>query len=492
MLSKTRFQAGLQCPLRLYYGSHHPGLATPPDAAQQARFDSGTAAGIIAQGLRPGGVAVRQPAFEHDQAVARTRDLLGRAEIPAIYEAAFTEDGVRVRADILARADGGAWDLIEVKSSTSVKPEHVPDAAVQLVTLEQAGVAVRSVSIARIDNRYVYPGGSYDAGALFAVEDISDEAREYAGQIPELLAAMKAMLVAESAPEIDIGRHCSAPYECEFTAHCRRNEPVWAIDELPRLSAKRVQAFRDDGVRSIVDVPASTSLSAQQERVRESVLSGKPYSGPGLGAALERIVPPAHFIDFETMMPALPAYVGTRPYQTLPFQWSDHVLHVDGTVTHHEFLAEGGEDPRREFAATLIAQLEGAASVVVYSDYEARRLRDLQEALPDLAPALEDVLGVAWVDLLKVVRDGYYHPNFHGSFSLKAVLPALVPDFGYGDLDIQQGELASLAFLEVIDSATPPERREQLRDALLAYCGRDTEAMLRVVAALQAALQEAL
>ena len=183
-----------------------------------------------------------------------------------------------------------------------------------------------------------------------------------------------------------------------------------------------------------------------------------------------------------------PHDVSTRPYEVLPFQWSDHVLSADGSLTHEEFLAKGDEDPRREFAETLIAQLAGAATVVVYSSFEQTRLRQLADELPDLRPALETILSLSWVDLLQVVRSDYYHPDFHGSFSIKSVLPALVPEFGYGDLEIQEGELASLAFLEMVDQDTSEARREQLRADLLAYCGRDTEAMVRIVEALRASL----
>ena len=487
-LSKSRFTAGLQCHLRLYLQSYERDLAAPPDAALRARFAAGTRAGAIAQQLRPGGVLVDQPAFRHDQAVARTRELLASADVPAIYEAAFTEDDVRVRVDILARSGEESWELIEVKSSTSQKPEHIPDVAVQLVTLQHAGVTVDRAGVGHINRDYVYPGGAYRADELFTVADVTDEAREYAKQVPEQLAAMRAALAGDHPPEIDIGRHCKVPYECDFIQYCRRNEPPWSIDELPRLRADRAQQLRADGIRSILDLPASEQLTPTQETVRRAVTSGDPHIGAGLTAALDAVVAPAHFIDFETMAPALPVYAGTRPYEMLTFQWSDHLLDSGGALTHTEFLATGDEDPRREFAETLIAQLAGAATIIVYSTFEQSRLKQLAETLPDLRPALEAILALPWVDLLQVVRSEYYHPNFHGSFSIKSVLPALVPDFGYGDLEIQAGELASLAFLEIIDAETSAERREQVRTDLLAYCGRDTEAMVRIVDALRASL----
>ena len=152
---------------------------------------------------------------------------------------------------------------------------------------------------------------------------------------------------------------------------------------------------------------------------------------------------------------------------------------------HAEFLADGSTDPRREFVETLLEQVHDAESIVVYSSYEERRLQDLRELYPDLSEAIDELLARSWVDMLEVVRNHIYHPEFHGSFSLKTVLPALVPEFSYSDLEIQGGEVASIAYLESI-SDVGTDRREQLRASLLAYCGRDTEAMVRIFESLRA------
>ena len=175
----------------------------------------------------------------------------------------------------------------------------------------------------------------------------------------------------------------------------------------------------------------------------------------------------------------------------VPFQWSDHVLHEDGSISHSEFLAEGTDDPRPELAEALIAQLAGARTIVAYSSYEQTCIHSLIEALPNQRSSLEQLLALPWVDLLKIVQGHYYHRDFHGSFSIKSVLPALAPDFGYDDLEIQDGNLASGYFLESTHPDTKLSRREQLRGDLLAYCKRDTEAMLRVVDAMRDSTSQA-
>src|SRR5206468_2269242 len=105
----------------------------------------------------------------------------------------------------------------------------------------------------------------------------------------------------------------------------------------------------------------------------------------------------------------------------------------------------------------------GGEPIVVYSNFEARVLTELASALPDVAAAL-DALRARLVDLLPVVRRHVYHPAFEGSFSLKAVAPALVDGFGYGDLEhIAGGGEASAAFLQLASGAvTDPEQEARV------------------------------
>ena len=193
---------------------------------------------------------------------------------------------------------------------------------------------------------------------------------------------------------------------------------------------------------------------------------------------------PVHFIDFENFAPALPLFAGTRPYETIPFQWSDHVLSEGDRVIHHEFLHGGSGDPRRSFAESLLRTGGEGGSIVVYSSFEGARLRELEALFPDLTPGLAQIRARLF-DLLPVVRTHVYDQAFRGSFSIKAVLPALVPHLDYNDLEIGGGLLASLAYEELRRARTPADRAAELRANLLAYCRRDTEAMLELFKALR-------
>lgn len=189
-------------------------------------------------------------------------------------------------------------------------------------------------------------------------------------------------------------------------------------------------------------------------------------------------------MDFETFGPALPLYAGTHPYETIPFQWSPHVMESAGGLRHHWFLHYDTTDPREALLTSLLEAVGTHGSTVVYSSYEKSVLNQLAQVFPQYTGTLSQ-LGDWLFDLLPVIRDHVYHPNFNGGFSLKHVLPALVADIDYDSLDIQDGNTASFAFAQIIDPATEEPRRRELRQAWLDYCGQDTLALVRMLQTLR-------
>ncbi len=486
-LSKSRFMAGLQCLKRLYLETYARHLADEPDPASQAVLDSGTRVGEIARQRFPGGTLIDEPYYRHAQAVASTSMAMRGEAIPHLYEAAFDFEGIRTRVDVLSRNENGGYDLVEVKSSTSAKSEHVADAAVQLYVLEGAGVEVSRVFIMHIDSSYVYAGGPYDLDLLFRLQDVTGPVRSYVELLPDRLAPMWETLALDAAPDREIGRHCTNPYRCSFYRHCHSHLPEHYVGHLPRASVDLIEQLRGSGILDIRDIPAElTGLSQLQQRVRSAVLEDQPYIGGGLSHAIERVTHPVHFLDFETFSPALPVYPMTRPYQVIPFQWSLHVVDSTGGLSHREFLHDGADDPREAFAASLLDAVAPEGDILVYSSFEKSRTQELAYALPHHMEALT-ALSERYVDLLGIVRTHYYHPAFHGSYSLKTVLPVFAPDLTYEDLEIRDGSVASLHYARMIEPDVTEAERAELRQALLAYCERDTVAMVRVLEALRAA-----
>ena len=490
LLSKSRFIAGLQCQKRLYFECFNRDLADSVDQQTQAIFDAGTEVGAVARGLYPGGRLVSEDHFHHNEAVASTNRLLADPAIPAIFEAAFQYDDVKIRADVLARTGDGGFDLIEFKSTTKLKNEHIPDISVQAYVLHGSGIDLRHAYMGYLNNTYVYKGGDYDLRRLFKIEDVTGQVREMQSQIPTLLDEMRRPLRGTEPPDIEPGSQCSSPYVCPFLGHCNEELPEHSVQRLPRVSEKLLQSLASAGIDDIRRIPPDfPGLSPVHRRIRDCVIDDRVYLSSTIQKHLEQWKFPIHFLDFETFNPALPLFVGTRPYQMIPFQWSDHVLEHAGTLRHEQFLHEGSDDPRIPFVESLLKTLGTKGSIVVYTSFEATRIRELAEAFPRLAAELLGLIDTRIVDLAELIRKHCYHPKFHGSFSIKSVLPALVPALGYEDLDINDGAMASLAYVEMRRAETDPERRHMLKDGLLKYCARDTEAEVRLFETLKGRLR---
>jgi predicted RecB family nuclease len=479
MLSKSKYLAGLQCPLRLWHQCFNPGLATPASPSQQARFDTGHEVGELATRLYPDGVLVETDPTLHEQAVRETVSAMEDAQVKAIYEASFSYDEVRVRVDILSRLGGGKWNLIEVKSSTRVKNEYLPDVAVQYHVLKGSGLEIDRVILTHLNNQYVYDGHRLDLKSLFISSDLTQGTLGYQEELLEKLRELKEMLGSRHPPEIVPSRHCSNPNPCEFWDHCTENMPEYWIIELGGLGQNKLEQMASMGIQDIRDVPDSFPLSELQDRIRRCVKNNQEYISSELRGELERMEYPVHFLDFETLGFAVPRYAGTRPYQAVPFQWSDHVLDENGALEHREYLCEEDKDPREEFARTLLGALGRKGSIVTYTNYEESVIKGLAEGYPQYCDQLLATLDRV-VDLYAIVRKNYYHPGFHGSFSLKSVVPALLPNMSYENLAIQEGQQAGLEYLRMIDPSTPMEERERIKAALLAYCGQDTLTIVKI------------
>jgi len=481
-LSKSRFQAGLQCPKYLWLQCRAPQLADPVSEAKQAIFDQGHKVGGLARRLFPGGVLVEEDYTQTDQAMQTTQRLIADG-VACLYEAAFRYDGVLVRPDVLFKEDDHTWTLVEVKSSTEVKPEHVTDLGIQAYVLRGAGVPVGSMRLLHLNNEYVYPGGAYDLGRLFTLEDITAQVEPFIESIPGLLREFRQML-SGPIPEILISRRCDNPYTCPFYGHCHDYLPEFPVTEIPRIANDVLCSLLGEGYCSIRDVPLDyPGITPAQREVCDVIQTGEARFDPELKNELSRLGEPIHFLDFETWRSALPVFAQTRPYQALPVQWSLHTL--DGGMRHAEFLHADSTDPRRPFITSLLHALGVAdgrsdeSPIVVYTGYESRILADLARDLPEFAGPIAQVQARLF-DLHKVISGRVQHPGFHGSYSLKYVLPALVNDVSYEGLAVRNGEVATLRWQEAVYGDASPSVCRTIFDDLRAYCATDTLAMVRL------------
>ena len=483
-LSKSRFMSGAQCHLRLWYETYRPGLRPEPDESLQAVFDAGHEVGRTACRLYPGGHEVQHDHRHILEALEETRSVIEAGTAPALFEAAFEHQGVLARADVIERLAGGGWRLIEVKSSTRLKDVFVRDAAVQLWVLRGAGLDVRDAGVLTLNRDYVHDGATLDLEALFRFHPVLDEAQAYCDTVGVEVRGMQSMLSRTSAPDIAPDDHCFEPYECPFHTHCTRDAtpPDHGIDELPWLDAWRRQELLAAGIEEIRDVPGHLPLTALQSVVRQSIHEDRAVVHGDMAGALAEIESPVRCLDFETFAPAIPRFAGTRPFDAVPFLFSVHTEDRDTSILHWDYLHEADDDPRPELADRLIDALGRTGSVCTYSGYEKRVIRELGVALPDRAGDLRSI-ETRLFDLLPVVRNGYYHPDFRGSFSIKSVVPVLAAGLSYDDLAISEGRTAAVRYAAALASADQEDRRRTFED-LRAYCARDTLALVTLRKAL--------
>jgi len=477
-LSKSRYTKGLRCPLALYLAVHHYEWGSDASPEAQARMDAGTHVHEIAHGRFPGGVLIEDDYLHFGDALKHTQEAL-ESGVDTLFEAAFAHDNVKIRVDVLRRLADGGWELIEVKSTKDYDTDkHLPDAAVQLHVLLGCGIEVRQVTLLHLNADYRYLGGGiYDPRDLFAPTDITAEAFDYIERVPSDLAAMMAILAQAEQPERPLGVNCKEPYECEFYAWCHAD-----------------------------DVEPDLSQEAQFVPAVLKRLDGLRY--------------PLHFVDFETMAPALPIFIGTGPYQRTRVQWSIHTLHEDGRLDHAEWLLSGAdENPDADFMGSLLNALPREGTFVHYSSYERTQMVDIacrypefRQRLVDAIPGFSDKLvetmvkrGISHADLRlggadglldfdlgeRAVKLGCLHPVFGPKgtkWSIKDAIKILAPDLPpYASLTIGNGDLAMIATEEMLDPRTPPDVAARIRADLLAYCCQDTMSMVMIYQTLLAA-----
>ena len=483
MLSKSRYISGLQCPKRLWYEANAYQEIPPFDAAAEERFAQGHEVGRLAMRLYPGGVEIARDKRRWATTAAATQRALA-ARIP-LYEASFVHEGGACRVDILAPVEGGQWDLLEVKSSTSVKDVHRADLAFQTWVVRGAGVPVRRSCLVRIDSSYVRQG-EIDPARLFAIEDLTAEVAELLDLVPSEVARQQ-RIVAEPAPrQVAIGPHCTSPNGCPLVPVCWKEVPASSVLDLARGGAKAWDLFHQ-GVREVAAIPPGVELSDLQRIQVEAARAGAArVDRAAIAEFLDRLVSPVHYLDFESFQVALPPFDGTRPWQQIPFQYSLHVVDAPGARPRAAaFLADGDGDPRPALFDSLRAAIGPHGSIVAFADrFERQRLAEAAAAFPGHRDWIE-ALAPRFVDLLEpFARFDYYHPGQNGSASLKAVLPVLGAR-GYGHLEVQDGTAAAREYLRLRGGDVDAVERERVGKALLEYCGRDTEGMVEIVTALE-------
>ncbi len=480
IISKSKYISGLQCKRLLWVAVNDRNRLGETNPATQRVFDQGHDVGRLAQQLFPDGLALDEDFAAN---LKETREALSLRR--PLFEAGFLAGRLFCRVDVLCPGEDDTWDIVEVKSSTEVKPENLHDVSFQRHVCRLAGLTIGRVKIMHINNQYVRRGG-LDLAELFTIEDVTDSLDEYTAGIEEQIADMLDCIDSGACPDAIIGRGCDQPYACALKPECWAVLPPQHVFTLSH-GGKLPEELLSRGITDIRDIPPEYRLSQKQHIQRDCALCGQPHFDlQGVRAFLEKLEYPLYFLDFETFQAAVPPYDGSRPYQQLPFQYSLHVLRAPGeNPEHYHYLHDNREDPRPQLLAELGRAIGRTGSVLVYFQaFEEGRLKEAAEIYPEHQQWIDNVRA-RMVDLYAPFRGFlYYHPSQRGSASLKQVMPALT-GIGYDQLEINEGGLASFKYLEMVADGLSPAERGEIRRNLLIYCAQDTGGMIAMLERLR-------
>jgi hypothetical protein len=477
-LSKSKYLHGLQCPKLLWYEYNRKKEIPLPSSDTLEIFKQGQIVGELARQLFPGGTKIK---WSYDAIEVSKRSLDELKARKPLYEAGFLYNNAYALVDILAPAGEDSWDLIEVKSSSSVKGEHYADAAFQKYICDGLGIKIRQCFIAHLNRDYVRRG-KIELDKLFKKEDITAEAIEMVPRVEKEIEQMLKVIQGEE-PQIKVGSHCG---------NCLLKDLCW--DFLPqdhvfilRGNKKIAYDLMESGILKMQDIPADYELNEKHTIQVKSHLKKEAYvDKKAIKDFLKELEYPLYFLDFETIAPAIPVYDNTRPFEDVPFQYSLHVLEEkEAKPKHFSFLAPGNIDPRQKILEKLKEQLGDKGSILAYyAEYERKCLRYAVRTYPEFNRWYVEIKK-RFIDLLDPFKNlSYYHPAQKGSASIKYVLPALT-GITYEGMPIKDGAAARFEYMRVtFDKEIETSDRNGVRQALEKYCELDTLGMVEILKAL--------
>ncbi len=485
ILSKSTFMRGLQCTKSLMLYKLKPELKDEISEKQQEVFSRGTDIGMLARELFPGGVdASPETSYQYQESVILTKSLIDKGE-KVIYEATFQHEKVMCALDILVK-DKDGWKGYEVKSGTGVHEVYFTDCSLQNYIITESGIDLVDFFIVNINNQYIR-SGDIDIHSLFNIESIFSRVNEKRGFIQNEIVRLKNVVETGIIPEIDIGEHCNVPYQCDFSGHCWSHIPDDSVFDVSNLKSPKKFELYGKGIILIKDIPDDYPLSSKQRiQINSHINNTSVIDKEKIQDFVQGIHYPIYFLDFETFNPALPLFDGSRPYQQITFQYSLHYKKSKKSrLKHYEFLGEPGKDPRKEFIIRLIKDLWGNGDILVYNkSFESGRLKELARDFPEYSLELENIILRIKDLMIPFQNKWYYTPDMKGSYSIKAVLPILVPDLSYNNLSISNGGMAMNAYEELQYIQNTRKTKRIIRH-LLAYCKMDTLGMVRIFEVLE-------
>tara|TARA_B100000787_G_C16187047_1_gene295281 strand:- start:847 stop:2367 length:1521 start_codon:yes stop_codon:yes gene_type:complete len=494
-LSKTSYLQGLKCSKFMWLNKHMKTVMDPISTGDIARIETGKDIGKLARQLFQNGVLVPDSIFDVEERVTYTSDLINSG-IETIFEATFSFNNVQVRIDILNKVADG-YEIYEVKSkkwtkklNTSQKAikELIDDISIQYYVLNGLSINVTETFLTCLDGEYVRDE-SIKVNKIFKNISTTEEVIKLQDSIPKNIELFINTLDSGENPDFKI---CSGCSKCSYKKYCWQDMPEFPVFSLLTISKKAFELY-DKDIKAVEDIPDDYEFTSEAKKFIRDHWKNKTelfINSDKVNEALAKLRYPLFHLDFETFQSQVPLYKDTSPGQIIPFQYSLHIEEKNNTLIHKEYLAEKPSiDPREDLICNLIKHMQGDSSVVVYSNYEANTLQRLADEFPQYANELISIKNRIW-DLAEIFQKRHiYFYQLKTKYSLKDVMPILVPKMSTKYLDLKEsgsvsfGEEASNAFIQLMTERDKTVV-DSIREGLLEYCKLDTESMVESLRAV--------
>lgn len=483
MLTKSDFIRYVQCPKYLWLQKHRKDLIPEEiDENLQKIFDEGYHVESYAYSLFPGGISAQVGGLA--ESISKTEDLMAK-KTPIIFQPTVSGKDLFCRSDIIKfNKDKNNWDIYEVKSATEVKDINIYDLSFQKICFESVGYKIGKTHLVFINNQYVRQG-EIEAEKLLQIEDITEQVQYLESKTKLKIRIALGFIKRSDEPKTRILKQCSDPYDCTFLDYCWKDIPDNSIYDIAGgLTDAKLNMLLDEGILEIKDIPEGIITTKAGLRHLNAIKHEAVHVElENIKGELKQLQYPLYFLDYETYAPGVPLFDGYRPYQRMVFQYSLHIQEkLGGELKNYAYLAKDWEDPSLGLANDLKKRIGKKGSLISWNmGFEKGCNSEMGERYPEFMSFFKDI-NSRMFDLMQVFKKGYYvHKDFHGSASLKEVLPVLVPELSYAELAIHEGGTASNKWRDMIDLETSKKEKEEIYNNLLKYCELDTLAMVRIL-----------
>src|SRR3989344_841525 len=488
VISKSEFMMFLKHPAWLWLKKYDKNKIPIPDEDLQARFDEGTLFETYAEKLFPDAVKL---GYKNDGEFSGTKyyalpeltakELKKGTEV--ILQGRVEANNITSIFDVLERVGENTYDLYEIKSSTQVKPEHIPDLAFQTIVLEGAGLSVRKMFVLHVNNKYVRDG-EIDPVQISQKTEVTEEVREIIEETKENIEKAFRILEEKKMPDLSPRYLKGNLVEwLEILNLIQGERDKYSIYNLTRITPKKIGELEDLGISLIGDIPSEFELAETQERQVTATKTGvRKIDEVEIKSFLDTLECPLHFFDYETVMSVIPIFDGTKPYQQIPFQYSLHIQDKPaGELRHKEYLHTTHSDPVPALLKQMEVDFNGKGSVIAWTKrFEMTRNDEMGKLYPKYAKFLRNI-NDRMVDLMDPFIKGWFvDKDFRGSASIKKVLPVLIPELSYKELEVSNGGMAQRVWMETMLKGKNIDSKDEIIGHLKKYCALDTYAMYAI------------